>query len=105
MDDSQDGEYAEHGARAYVYKARAQSDLLPAIDAVLRGERFVSADIEGHKLPETAERRAPHRQEKPFIAMMRFSSTAVPATVKLWQPVTWWPWLPLNHTGTVFFTD
>jgi DNA-binding NarL/FixJ family response regulator len=30
------------GAHGYVYKARAQSDLLPAIDAVLRGEQFVS---------------------------------------------------------------
>jgi DNA-binding NarL/FixJ family response regulator len=31
------------GAQGYVHKARAQSDLLPAIDAVLRGEQFVSS--------------------------------------------------------------
>jgi DNA-binding NarL/FixJ family response regulator len=30
------------GAQGYVYKARVQSDLLPAIEAVLRGEKFVS---------------------------------------------------------------
>ena len=30
------------GAQGYVYKALAQSDLLPAIDAVLRGGEFVS---------------------------------------------------------------
>lgn len=31
------------GAHGYVHKARAQSDLLPAIDAVLRGEQFISS--------------------------------------------------------------
>jgi DNA-binding NarL/FixJ family response regulator len=31
------------GARAYVFKTRAASDLLPAIDAVLSGKRFVSS--------------------------------------------------------------
>lgn len=30
------------GAEGYVYKMRAQSDLLPAIDAVLRGSRWSS---------------------------------------------------------------
>jgi DNA-binding NarL/FixJ family response regulator len=31
------------GAQGYVYKARVRSDLLPAIEAVLRGEQFFSA--------------------------------------------------------------
>jgi DNA-binding NarL/FixJ family response regulator len=31
------------GARAYVFKTRAASDLLPAVDAVLSGKRFVSS--------------------------------------------------------------
>jgi len=31
----------------YIHKPRSQSDLLPAIEAVLRGERFVSRDL-GH---------------------------------------------------------
>jgi DNA-binding NarL/FixJ family response regulator len=30
------------GAHGYVYKAFAQSDLMPAIEAVLRGKQFVS---------------------------------------------------------------
>lgn len=32
------------GALGYVHKWRAQSDLLAAVEAVLRGERFVSTD-------------------------------------------------------------
>jgi DNA-binding NarL/FixJ family response regulator len=35
------------GAGGYVYKALSQSDLLPAIDAVLRGEQFVSSNLRG----------------------------------------------------------
>jgi DNA-binding NarL/FixJ family response regulator len=34
------------GAQGYILKARAQSDLLPAIDAVLGGKRFVSSGLE-----------------------------------------------------------
>lgn len=33
------------GARGYVHKLRAQSELLPAIDAVLAGGQFVSGDL------------------------------------------------------------
>jgi len=33
------------GALGYVYKALAHSDLLPAIEAVLRGTQFVSTDV------------------------------------------------------------
>ncbi len=40
------------GAWGYVFKARAESDLLPAIDAVLSGERFVSSALgEVHEHP------------------------------------------------------
>ncbi len=35
------------GALGYVLKGRAASDLLPAIHAALRGDRFVSASIGG----------------------------------------------------------
>jgi DNA-binding NarL/FixJ family response regulator len=68
MDDSPDVVQAalRTGAQGYVHKSRAQRDLLPAIDAVLRGEQFVSAEIEGYKLPNTAEQRAPHRHEALF---------------------------------------
>ena len=34
------------GGRGYVNKVRAVRDLLPAIDAVLRGEQFISSDLE-----------------------------------------------------------
>jgi DNA-binding NarL/FixJ family response regulator len=48
------------GALGYVHKLRAQSDLLPAIAAVLKGERFVSNGLEFH---DAAERPAPQRHE------------------------------------------
>jgi DNA-binding NarL/FixJ family response regulator len=49
MDNSPDVAQAalSTGARGYVHKARAQRDLLPAIDAVLRGEQFVSSTSRG----------------------------------------------------------
>lgn len=38
------------GAGGYVVKSDAASDLLPAVDAVLKGKRFVSASLAGHDL-------------------------------------------------------
>jgi CheY-like chemotaxis protein len=38
------------GGLAYVHKPQAGSELLPAVKAVLRGERFVSSGLKGHKL-------------------------------------------------------
>jgi CheY-like chemotaxis protein len=38
------------GALAYVHKAQAGSELLPAVEAVLRDERFVSSSLNGYKL-------------------------------------------------------
>jgi len=35
----------EVGGKGYVLKAQAGSDLLPAVDAVLRGQRFVSGGL------------------------------------------------------------
>jgi DNA-binding NarL/FixJ family response regulator len=35
----------EVGGRGYVLKAQAGSDLLPAVEAVLRGQRFVSGGL------------------------------------------------------------
>jgi DNA-binding NarL/FixJ family response regulator len=40
-----------NGARGYVLKAHAQSDLLPAVDAILRGARFVSEALCGDAQP------------------------------------------------------
>ena len=38
------------GALGYVHKLRASSDLLPAIDAVLEGKRFISSGLLTHEL-------------------------------------------------------
>jgi len=37
------------GARGYVVKSQAGSELLEAIDAVLQGKRFVSIGLDGHE--------------------------------------------------------
>jgi CheY-like chemotaxis protein len=54
------------GAQGYVHKSHAQSDLLPAIDAVLRGVEFVSSTLRGYSLNDAAEQRAPRRHEALF---------------------------------------
>ncbi len=56
------------GAQGYVHKADAQRDLLPAVEAVLRGERFISASIEGDKLPDPPGANGPHRHEVQFYS-------------------------------------
>jgi DNA-binding NarL/FixJ family response regulator len=53
------------GALGYVLKSRAQTDLLPAIEAVLRGEHFVSTALE---FRDGATARAPHRHEILFFS-------------------------------------
>jgi DNA-binding NarL/FixJ family response regulator len=70
MDNSLDvvQEALSTGAQGYVYKSSAQSDLPPAIDAALRGERFVSSEIEGYKLTDIPDQRAPHRHEVQFYS-------------------------------------
>jgi DNA-binding NarL/FixJ family response regulator len=56
------------GAHGYVYKVRAQRDLLPAIDAVLRGKQFVSTMLRGHNPTDIAEPKASHRHEVQFYS-------------------------------------
>ena len=51
------------GALGYVYKIDARSELLPAVEAVLRGEQFVSSGIEDSKLTDTPGAKNPHRHE------------------------------------------
>ena len=53
------------GAHGYIRKLSAGTDLLPAIDAVLGGQRFVSS---GLAFTETAETAAPHRHEILFCS-------------------------------------
>jgi len=41
-----------NGAKGYVRKENAQTDLLPAVEAVLRGDRFVSGGLHTEGLPQ-----------------------------------------------------
>jgi len=54
------------GALGYVCKADSQSDLLPAIEAVLQGRQFVSGSIKGYKPAHVLATKAPHRHEVLF---------------------------------------
>jgi DNA-binding NarL/FixJ family response regulator len=56
------------GAQGYVYKADAQSDLLPAIQAVLRGKQFVSRSLKGYEFTDTLAVKAAHRHEALFYS-------------------------------------
>jgi DNA-binding NarL/FixJ family response regulator len=42
-----------NGAKGYVRKENALTDLLPAVEAVLRGDRFVSRGLHTEELPQT----------------------------------------------------
>jgi DNA-binding NarL/FixJ family response regulator len=46
------------GALGYVRKTDARRELLPAIDAVLRGKQFVSSSLEGYKSTDTSVEKA-----------------------------------------------
>ena len=54
------------GARGYVRKTDVKKELIPAIDAVLRGKQFVSSSIKGCELTETAGEKLAHRHEVQF---------------------------------------
>jgi len=56
------------GAMGYVYKARAQRDLLPAIDAVLDGSQFVSENLKVPHVVEVASARANHLHDVVFYS-------------------------------------
>jgi DNA-binding NarL/FixJ family response regulator len=56
------------GARGYVCKTDAQSELLLAVDAVFRGKQFVSSSIEGYEFTHTLEKEAPHCHEVLFYS-------------------------------------
>jgi DNA-binding NarL/FixJ family response regulator len=72
------------GGLGYVHKLRAKTDLLPAIDAVHRGERFVSAGLE---FSESTDSQVPYRHEILFCseesilleALAQFIATALNA--------------------------
>ena len=56
------------GALGYVHKTEAQSELLSAVDVVLRGKRFVSSNFKGHGFTDTSVEKAPHRHEVQFYS-------------------------------------
>jgi DNA-binding NarL/FixJ family response regulator len=56
------------GAWGYVVKVNAGSELLPAVDAVLRDRQFVSRGINDCELSEGTYAQAPHRYEILFFS-------------------------------------
>jgi DNA-binding NarL/FixJ family response regulator len=56
------------GTEGYVRKTDVHSDLLPAIDAVLRGEQFLSNSLKGYRRKDAPEKKAPHRHEVQFYS-------------------------------------
>jgi DNA-binding NarL/FixJ family response regulator len=55
-------------ALGYVHKTDAQSELLPAVDAVLRGKQFVSSSLKNYKFTDTSGEQVPHRHEVLFYS-------------------------------------
>ena len=53
------------GAGGYVVKSDAAGELLPAVEAVLRGKRYVSASLAGHDRNDRKDERTdrPHREK------------------------------------------
>jgi DNA-binding NarL/FixJ family response regulator len=56
------------GALGYVLKTAAGRELLPAMDAVLRGEQFVSSSLKDYQYADTSAEKAPHRHEVQFYS-------------------------------------
>jgi len=56
------------GALGYVHKTDAQSELLPAVDAVLRGRQFVSSSLKDCEFTRHLRRETPHRHEVQFYS-------------------------------------
>jgi len=56
------------GALGYVHKADAQSELLPAVDAVSRGKQFVSGSLKGSEFTGKPIEKASRRHEVQFYS-------------------------------------
>jgi DNA-binding NarL/FixJ family response regulator len=56
------------GAEGYVRKTDVHGDLLPAIEAVLRSEQFLSSSLKGYRRKDAPEKKAPHRHEVQFYS-------------------------------------
>jgi DNA-binding NarL/FixJ family response regulator len=55
-------------ALGYVHKTDAQSELLPAVDAVLWGKQFVSKSLRGYESADSTVKQVPHRHEVQFYS-------------------------------------
>jgi DNA-binding NarL/FixJ family response regulator len=58
----------ETGARGYIRKTDAGSELVPAVDAVLRGKQIVSSSLKGHEFTDSSGEQAPYRHEVLFYS-------------------------------------
>ena len=75
------------GALGYVHKTDAESELLPALDAVLRGKQSVSGSLKGYQFTNSPVEKAPNRHEVLFYSddtvlldsVARFIATALKA--------------------------
>jgi CheY-like chemotaxis protein len=56
------------GARGYVRKTDVKRELLPAVDAVLRGKQFVSSSLKGRDFADASVKKATHRHEVQFYS-------------------------------------
>jgi DNA-binding NarL/FixJ family response regulator len=56
------------GALGYVRKTDAGRELLPAMDAVLRGKQFVSSSLKDYQFTDGSGEKAPHRHEVLFYS-------------------------------------
>ena len=59
-------------AEGYVSKMDFRRDFLPAIEAVLRGQQFVSSSLKGLELTDIAEKKSAHRHEVQFYSDQAF---------------------------------
>jgi DNA-binding NarL/FixJ family response regulator len=56
------------GAHGYVRKTDAQSELLPAVDAVLRGKQYVSSSLKNCEFAGTSGEKPPHSHDALFYS-------------------------------------
>jgi DNA-binding NarL/FixJ family response regulator len=56
------------GALGYVLKTDVRVELVPAVDAILRGKQYVSSSLEGYEFADTSVEKAPHHHEVQFYS-------------------------------------
>ena len=104
------------GALGYVRKTDARSELLPAVDAVLRGKQFVSSGLKGYEFTDglkghkfsasPREEQAPRRHEVLFYSDdMVLLDKVTHLLLRLLRPVTQLSCSLRSRTGIAFFID